>query len=281
MTDIKVLELCTMGNSVFVRWLSRVFGRPLVYIDVVAGLFVFIGWMASWFFDVGGTVGLLLWLTPLTVLVTSIIVGSVYATVLLLSGDTAIPAVARMEPVVTRAEGHPRIHFMGWETTEAKLNLIGGGEARGGSTPWLTRVTFANDPDVSNPGRTAYKVSGHIEFYYAACDRFLFGMVGQWSDGLEDGTAAVSEKHIDIPPDATPYHLDIALKYDDDDECYGINNDTPVRAPVDLRDEQRRLGHGLYTIKIMVHGENVAETFWFGLINRGVGQRVRILRISS
>lgn len=280
MADVKVLELCTMENSSFFRWLSRAFGAPLLYIDLVAGILVLVGWVASWYFDVSGTVGLLLWLVPLTVFVTSIVVGSFYATMSPLSEDTSEPAVVRIGSGATRT-AQPRIHFLGWETTEAQLPVTESGEVRTDSTPWLTRVTFANEPDVPSSGLTAYKVSGHIEFYDAARDRFLFGMVGQWSDGLEDGAVAIGEKQIDILPDATPCHLDIALKYDEDDECYGINHDTAVRAPADLRDEQRKLGHGLYTIKIMVHGENVAETFWFGLINRGSGQRVRILRISS
>jgi hypothetical protein len=280
MANAKVLELCIMERSAFVRWWSQAFGSYLVYIDVVAGVLAFIGWMASWFFDIDGTVGFLLWVTPLTVLVTSVVVGSVYATLSLLSQDSSRPVVGGKE--TTRAKtAQPRIHFSGWETIKAELPVAESKEAKGGSTPWLTRVTFSNEPDIPRAGLTAYKVSGHIEFYDAARDKFLFGMVGQWSDSLEDMTVAAGENQIDILPDATPYYLDIAVKYDEDDECYGINNDTALRAPADLRDEQRKLSHGLYTIKIIIYGENVAETFWFGLINRGGGQRVRILRISS
>jgi hypothetical protein len=280
MANAKVLELCIMERPAFIRWLSLAFGTPLIYIDVVAGVLAFIGWMAAWFFDMDGTAGFLLWVTPLTVLVTSVVVGFVYATMSLLSQDKGRPVTAKKE-TARAGDAQPRIHFLGWETTETALSVTEGEETKEGSTPWLTRVTFANESDVPVTSLTAYKVSGHIEFYDAARDRFLFGMVGQWSDGLEDGTVAAGEKQIDIPPDATPYYLDIAIKYDEDDECYGINYDTALRAPTDLRDKQRKLDHGLYTIKIMVHGENVAETFWFGLINRGVGQRVRILRISS
>jgi hypothetical protein len=275
-----VLELCTMGKAEFFRWLSVAFDRSLLYIDVLAGALSIVGWLASWGLDITGTFGLILWVAPMTVFVTSVVVGSVYATILLAFGDMNRIAVAGVEPGTTRTV-QPRIRFIGWETIEARLAMSGSGEAQIGSTPWLTRVTFANDPEAASTGQTAYKVSGHVEFYDAARDRFLFGMVGQWSDGVENGTTDVSEKQIDIQPDATPHYLDIALKYDEDDECYGINTDTAVRAPTDLRDEQRKLAHGLYTIKIMVHGENVAETFWFGLINRGSGQRVRILRISS
>jgi len=275
-----MLELCSMENSIFFRWLSVAFDRPLLYIDVLAGALSVVGWLVSWGLDVDGTFGLLLWLAPLAVLFTSVIVGAVYATILLVLGNMSRVVSAGVESATTRT-AQPRIRFMGWETIEARLATTESGEGQTGSTPWITRVTFANDPEATSTGLTAYKVAGHIEFYDAARDRFLFGMVGQWSGSPEDGTTATGEKQIDILPDATPCHLDIALKYDEDDECYGINADTAVRAPTDLRDVQRKLVHGLYTIKIMVHGENVAETFWFGLINRGSGQRVRILRISS
>jgi hypothetical protein len=280
MPGVKVLELCTMGKAVFFRWLSVAFDRSLLYIDILAGALSIVGWLASWGLDIAGTLGFLLWSVPLSVLVTSVIAGSVYAVISLAFGDISRAAVAGVEPGAART-AQPHIRFIGWETIETRLAKTGSGEEQIGSTPWLTRVTFANEPEVTSTGLTAYKVSGHVEFYDAARDRFLFGMVGQWSDSVEDGIAAISEKQIDVLPDATPRHLDIALKYDEDDECYGINADTAVRAPTDLRDEQRKLAHGLYTIKIMVHGENVAETFWFGLINRGSGQRVRILRISS
>lgn len=280
MPGVKVIELCTMGKVEFFRWLSVAFDRPLLYLDVLAGALSVVGWLVSWSLDITGTLGLILWLAPLTVVITSVIVGSVYATMSLVFGGASGAASAGVEPGPT-GSAQPRIRFMGWETIEARFAKTESGEAQTGSIPWITRVTFANDPEAASTGLTAYKVSGHVEFYDAARDRFLFGMVGQWSDGVEDGTTAVSEKQIDIQPDATPHYLDIALKYDEDDECYGINQDTAVRAPTDLRDGQRKLVHGLYTIKIMVHGENVAETFWFGLINRGSGQRVRILRISS
>lgn len=280
MPGAKVLELCTMEKAVFFRWFSVAFDRPLLYIDILAGALSVVGWLASWGLGITGTLGFLLWTVPLTVLVTSVIVGFVYATVSLIFGDMSGVAVAGVEPRTART-AQPRIRFIGWETIETRLAATESEEGQIGSIPWLTRVMFINEPEAGATGLAAYNVSGHVEFYDAARDRFLFGMVGQWSDGVEDGKTAVSEKQIDILPDAAPSHLDIALKYDEDDECYGINADTAVRAPNDLRDEQRKLAHGLYTIKIMVHGENVAETFWFGLINRGSGQRVRILRISS
>jgi len=276
-----VLELCTMENSGFSRWFSRALGAPLIYVDLIAAVIAIIGFAASWYFDIDSTTGLLLWLAPLAVLATSVIVGFVYATISLLSGvESRVAKEEKAEPMVTSSV-RPDIRFLGWETAEAQLTADEKGEAQVSDSPWLTRLTFSNEPDASGSGVTASKVSGHIEFYDAARDRFLFGMISQWSDGDVGKAIGAGEKQVDIPPDGVPCYLNVALKYDEDDECYGINQDTAARAPVDWRDQQRKLEHGLYTIKVLLHGENVAETFWFGLINRGSGQRVRILRISS
>ncbi len=280
MPEVKVLELCTMENSAFSRWFSRALGVPLIYVDLIAAVVAIVGLAVSWYFDIGGTVGLLLWLAPLTVLATSIIVGFIYATISLLSGATNVVVEKELELEETSGM-RPDMRFLGWETAEAQLMANEEVETQVGDSPWLTRLTFANEPDTSGSGITARKVSGHIEFYDAARDRFLFGMIGQWSDGDVSRVVAAAEKQVDIPPDGAPCYLNVALKYDGDDECYGINYDTAARAPADWRDQQRKLEHGLYTIKVILHGENVAETFWFGLINRGSGQRVRILRISS
>ncbi len=280
MPEVKVLELCTMESSGFSKWFSRALGAPLIYVDLIAVAVAIIGFVASWYFDIGGTTGLLLWLAPLAVLATSVIVGFVYATISLVSGTTSRVVEERTEPRVASSV-RPDIRFLGWETAEAQLTVDEKGEAQVSDSPWLTRLTFSNEPDVSGSGVTASKVSGHIEFYDAARDRFLFGMIGQWSDGDIAKAIGAGEKQVDIPPDGVPCYLNVALKYDEDDECYGINQDTAARAPVDWRDQQRKLEHGLYTIKVLLHGDNLAETFWFGLINRGSSQRVRILRISS
>ena len=280
MVAVKVLELGTMKGSAFNRWLSRAFSSPLIYLEIIAAVLVLVGWGVGWFFKLSGAVELLAWIVPLTILVTSVIVSFCYATYSLFTEDVNSTAAAEVTPGLVR-EARAHIRFLGWEVTEAPLILSEAGETQIKEKPWLTRLTFANEPDLSASGSIAYKVAGHIEFYDSSRDSFFFGMVGQWSSESEGQANNMPVSQIDIPSDATPYYLNLVLKYDGDEECYGINSDTAVRAPVDWRDEQRRLAQGLYTVKVMVHGANVAETFWFGLINRGSGRRVRILQIST
>jgi hypothetical protein len=280
MGAIKVLELDTMRELAFFKWLSRAFGRPLIYLDILAAVLILLGWIAGSYLKLSGTTGLLVWAVPLTVLFTSVIVGFCYATYSLFTGDLSKPAEVETAPASVN-DARPSIRFVGWESTEAPLILPEIGETQIRPRPWLTRLTFANESDLPVSGQIAYKVAGHIEFYDATRDSFFFGMVGQWSSDSEGVTDNLDAGQIDMLSDATPYYLDLVLKYDEDEACYGVNNDTAARAPTDWRDERRRLAQGLYTVKVVVRGTNVAETFWFGLINRGSGRRVRILQIST
>jgi len=281
MVNVKVIELGAMKESALSRWLSRAFSSPIIYIEIVAAVMVLVGWVAARYLKLNGAAELLIWMVPLTVLVTSFIVSVCYATYSLFTKneDRRVVSVNIPEPA---GDVPPRIRFLGWEVTEAPPIFTQVGGMQVGERPWLTRVTFANEPDVPTPISIARGVAGHIEFYDASRDSFIFGMVGQWSsDSAEEEANNKTVSQIDILSNATPYYLNLVLKYDKDNECYGINNDTVARAPADGRDEKRKLGQGLYTVKVMVHGANVTETFWFGLINRGSGQRVRMLQIST
>lgn len=280
MADVKVIELGAMKESALSRWLSRAFSSPIIHIEIVAAVMVLVGWVAARYLKLDGAADLLIWMVPLTVLVTIFIVSVCYATYSLFTKneDRRVVSVS-----ITESAGDvpPRIRFLGWEITEAPPLFTQAGGAQFGERLWLTRLTFANEPDLPAATSIARGVAGHIEFYDSSRDNFLFGMVGQWSSDSVEETDTKTVSQIDILSNATPYYLNLVLKYDGDNECYGINNDTAARAPADGRDEKRELGQGLYTVKVMVHGANVTETFWFGLINRGSGQRVRILQIST
>jgi len=107
-------------------------------------------------------------------------------------------------------------------------------------------------------------------------------MVGRWADAQEKaevGGGITDTNKIDIPPDAMPHPLDLVLKYDEDIECYGLDDDTPIHAPDDWRDKRRKLGRGLWAVKVSIAGTNVDETFWLSLINRGKAEKVRICHL--
>jgi hypothetical protein len=164
---------------------------------------------------------------------------------------------------------------VGWENVQAPLMNSATGQVIG--TPVFTHAIFSNDPEDSRRGVTAEKVVAHLEFSEFESRRILFKMIGRWSETPERaqvGARVVETNQIDIAPNAMPRTLDIVIKYDDEDDCYGLNNDTPNRAPRGWRDEGRKLPPGSYSVKIRLRGNNIDQEFWLGLKNEGVGKRI-------
>ena len=171
----------------------------------------------------------------------------------------------------------PKIVFSGkgWENVQAPLMNLTTGQVIG--VPTFAHAIFANDPIDSRKGVTAEKVVAHLEFSECESDRILFTMIGRWSETPERaqvGSRVVETNQIDIAPNAIPRALDIVLKYDGEDDCYGLNNDTPQRAPAGWRDEGRKLPPGIYSVKIRLRGSNLDQEFWLGLKNDGAGKPI-------
>jgi len=267
-----------MKQSAFHRWLA--FLKPVLYAAVVAAILTIGGRAAGYFFaELNNTAAVLLWAIPLSVLVACVVVSCLHAVYSLYTGTARGAAAAtNRSPAIRKAR--PRIRFQGWETVEAPPTTTRDATAPVMGRPWLTRATFANEADSSASDPIAHRVGARVEFYSASRERLLFAMDGRWSNASKTarvGIRAAEAKLIDLPPNGMPRSLDVVLKYDEDDECYGLNNETPVHAPSDWRDEQRKLDRGECAVKVMIRGADVDETFWFSLVNRGSGQKARII----
>jgi hypothetical protein len=127
----------------------------------------------------------------------------------------------------------------GCENERAPLVNMATGHVIG--TPDFTHAIFANDPPTSTRGAIAERVVAHVEFFDASRSNLIFpAMVGRWSETPERaqvGPRVVETNQIDIAPNAMPRRLDIVLKYQAEADCYGLNNDTPQRAPSGWRDK--------------------------------------------
>ncbi len=147
--------------------------------------------------------------------------------------------------------------------------------------PWFARVQFANDPKSSLQGAEA-DIVGHIEFYDNSRQRCFFTMIGRWAETKEiaDGAVAIEIDQIKLPPTGRPYIMDIGLKYHEEEEFYGYNNETPRKATVGFRDNDRKLPAGEYTIKVRLRGVGVDKEFWFILQNPGKDKEVELKIIS-
>jgi hypothetical protein len=168
-----------------------------------------------------------------------------------------------------------------WNNVEAPIRNVVTGQIMG--KPVFTHAVFVNDPKNSTEGAVAEKVIAHIEFYDVSMTKLLFpSMVGRWSETPERaqiGERVVDTNQIDLPPNAMPRNLDVVLKYDEEICCYGLNNETPSRAPTDWRDSNRKLTAGEYAVKIRLRGNNVEETFWLKLENGGADHRINLQTI--
>jgi hypothetical protein len=126
-----------------------------------------------------------------------------------------------------------------------------GGEIFVHGHPWFTRVHIANDPSDCIEA-VEVEVAAHIGFYDSS-DKLCFpSMIGRWAETLEiaQGGQPIEIEQLRIPPTGRPYILDIGLKYHDEDEFYGYNNDTPRKSTVGFRDGERALGKGNYRVKV-------------------------------
>ena len=149
--------------------------------------------------------------------------------------------------------------------------------------PVFLHALFANDPEPGK-GSDAHNVRVEIEFYNA--ERTVLAipqMAGRWAETDQPGTLdykAITNDEITMSANGRPYKLDIVMKYDEDDECYGHNNETPSKAQSDFRDKDKKLGIGRYAVLIRVRGSNgLVEPFWFHLVNSGKGKPIEFTPI--
>lgn len=146
--------------------------------------------------------------------------------------------------------------------------------------PRFYRILFANDPDKGQPANKALDVRAEIKFYDATSKQPIFTEIeGRWSDTERPGTEGfkpISSNRVVMPPNGQPFLLDIIMKYDEDEECYAHNNESPHRTAGDFRDRERVLVAGEYDVEVWIRGSNVDESFWFHLVNQGKDKQVEL-----
>lgn len=79
---------------------------------------------------------------------------------------------------------------------------------------------------------------------------------------------------MDFAPNAKPVKLDLVMKFRDEPDCYGHNNES-AQFP-QMKNPSRRLPVGAYRVKVHLTGVGVDKTFWFVLRNHGRGEPPRI-----
>lgn len=174
----------------------------------------------------------------------------------------------------------PNIALIKTENFPNPIRNVRTGEILG--TPWFAQVQFANNPLSQTQMVEASKVVGHISIY-GQTGQHLYNMIGRWAETKEVavGGQPIEIDSIDIPANGRPYPMDIGMKYREDEEFYGYNNDNPRLAPIDWRDRQKQLPAGTYSVRVRLRGNNVDKEFRFDLINKGKGGEVELKAITT
>jgi len=127
---------------------------------------------------------------------------------------------------------------------------------------------------------TALQCHGDITFHHLDGQN-IFGrvMIGRWSESPEPaaiiigiGNQAVSisdpsrlTTRIDVPPGEIQ-HLNIAARFDDEDECYGWSNDSYFSTPI-WRNPDWCLAAGRYLVRVTIISAGEKCVGLFRLIN--------------
>jgi hypothetical protein len=132
----------------------------------------------------------------------------------------------------------------------------------------------------------AQQCRGEIAFLRPdGTDLFVKPMIGRWASSPEplvahlptdDGTAAVLtnpaalKSTVDVYPSEAEV-LDVAVKFGEEEDCYGWNDETYFFA--DWRNPNWRLGHGIYLVEVTVRSSGKKCRDYSRLCNDG-GSRV-------
>jgi hypothetical protein len=122
---------------------------------------------------------------------------------------------------------------------------------RGDQTLFGTYVRVSNQPRLS--GRDAENVVTKLRF--ESSDGTVTEMHGRWSQLPQHGDPerTLEAEGITIPSNGEPKWVDVAIKYQDDDECYAFNDENRFQSR-DLR--YRPLGPSPIRVEVTAKGSN-------------------------
>ena len=142
-------------------------------------------------------------------------------------------------------------------------------------TPFFAHVIFVNEPANAVPNAVAKDVIATISY----CDdtgKEIASVNGRWGDSPQPTDPF--NPMIDLVPAefkiGLPRELNIALKYPEDDSCYGFHNGSYFQP--EWRDPSLKLLGEEYEVKVLLRGPWVDETYTFFLRNLGKGKSLEI-----
>lgn len=145
-------------------------------------------------------------------------------------------------------------------------------------TPEFIRIWIANEPLLPEEGVEAELLHGEIEYYDQERDTPLFTMGGRWPEQGQPAGSLLTQQ-LTIPPNRKEFCMDIGMKYAQDNEYYGYDDEAHLIS--DGRNPRTRLDKGVYFLKLTLACKGLIQRFYFRLENQGKGHDVSFDVISE
>jgi hypothetical protein len=161
-------------------------------------------------------------------------------------------------------------------TTVLRRELIG--------VPVFYHLSIVNEPRGMADRKVAEKVAARVRIFHEDGTPAADERLHRWEHSpgpAEVGKEADQKLPLDIPPSGIECKLDIAMKYDDEDEFYTPNNETALRGVPGWRDEEFKFPPGTYIAEIHFRGTNVVSDLRCRIKNKGKGERLEIELLSN
>ena len=146
--------------------------------------------------------------------------------------------------------------------------------------PYFAHAKFCNRSIVQTAEAKASDVIAEISFYSDEGELILDRIYGRWGDVEQPRKAFEPIREyakVEFEPTGYPHELDIAMKYEEDEDCYAFNNETYFSGCHDWRVPKFLLRGNRFRIKVNLKGvPMVDKEWWFMLYNEGVGKGIRI-----
>lgn len=148
--------------------------------------------------------------------------------------------------------------------------------------PSIGITHVVNDPKDGPPEAQANHVVINLTFF-AADGIKAVNLYGRWTENEQPGTRPhlmpIDDiRRRDLIPNGEPNHIDVVMKYDEDDCCYAFNDET-CRSSPDWRDPIHRLPDSEYHVRLVLKGVGMEPTEeWLLLKNPGKGKRMKLER---
>jgi hypothetical protein len=174
-------------------------------------------------------------------------------------------------------------HFTGNIETHMYSNMFKQRIITQAETTYYTRIWVSNEPTRVELGIKAEGIAGQIDVWDESYQKLIFSMSGRWAETKQaiQGALPLETKQIDMPPNASPYCMDIGIKFTDEDEFYCYNDETQYKRAPGGRDPERKLGIGSYLVMVRFRCKGVDTPFWFQLVNLGKGYQVSFTTTNS